>query len=324
MRHVLVVGGAGFIGSHTCKALAIAGIEPVVYDNLSRGRRSAVKWGPLVVGDILDGDALRAALFTYRPEAVIHFAAFAYVGEFIDDPARYYRNNVVGTITLLNAMRLADVNRLVFSSTCATYGIPDIPSIMESTPQHPINPYGRSKLMCEQAIEDHHRAYGLSFATLRYFNACGLDPAGELGVWHDPETRLIPRALMAAAGRIPQLDIFGDDYPTPDGTCIRDYIHVTDLAEGHVRALARLADAPISLYLNLVMGVGLSVRQVLDGISDQIGHDVPHAIRARRPGDPPVLVADSSLAQRELGFETEYSNIGTIIQTSWPFFRDRP
>lgn len=325
MRRILVVGGAGYIGSHVCKALAAIGLEPIVFDNLSRGRRKAVKWGPLLVGDVLDRDSLDEAFAEWRPEAVIHFAGLAYVSESTEQPARYYLNNTAGTLVLLDAMRSANVTRLVFSSTCAVYGIPSITPISEGVEPQPISPYGRSKLMAEQMIEDHYRAYGISAACLRYFNACGLDKSGELGVWHEPETRLIPRALMAAAGRISALDVFGDDYATPDGTCIRDYIHVTDLAEGHVRAVQRLLGAkdPELLRLNLGSGAGLSVRQVLDSIEELTGRRVPYSVRKRREGDPPELVADPTMAAAVLGFRTSQSDIGSIILSSWPFFRDR-
>jgi UDP-arabinose 4-epimerase len=316
MKRVLVVGGAGYIGSHTSKALAEAGWQPIVFDNLGQGHRSNVKWGPLVVGDILDRLALNDALEQYRPDAVVHFAALAYVAESVTNPASYYRNNVVGTLELLDAMKDAGVRRLIFSSSCATYGVPKTVPISEDTPRRPINPYGRSKLMIEEILADYGNAYGLSYVALRYFNACGADPAGELSERHDPETHLIPRALMAAAGRISALDVFGDDYPTPDGTCIRDYIHVSDLARGHVQALRFLEANPGIHTFNLGTGVGLSIRQVLSGIERNLGRPVPVIMRPRRPGDPPSLVADPTAARKALGFEPVLSDIDTIVRTA--------
>lgn len=236
-RVVLVTGGAGFIGSHTCKRLDEAGFLPVVYDNLSTGHRTNVRWGPLVEGGLEDTDRIVEAIRTFKPECLIHFAASAYVGESVEDPGKYYRNNVAGSVSLLEACRQAGLARVVFSSTCATYGVPPRLPITEDTIQLPVNPYGRTKLMIELMLGDYARAYGFRSVALRYFNAAGADPDGQLTERHDPETHLIPRALMAAAGRLDRLDVFGDDYDTPDGTCIRDYIHVMDLAEAHVAAV---------------------------------------------------------------------------------------
>jgi UDP-arabinose 4-epimerase len=320
MKRILVVGGAGYIGSHTCKRLAQAGFTPVTYDSLVTGHRHAVKWGPLVVGDILDAASLDEAFRTHRPDAVMHFAAFAYVGESVTDPAKYYLNNVAGTLSLLEAMRRAGVKSIVFSSTCATYGVPAELPITEDCPQAPINPYGRTKLMIEHVLADYAGAYGLAYAALRYFNACGADPDGEIGEWHDPETHLVPRALMAAAGTIPHLEIFGDDYPTPDGTCIRDYIHVSDLAEAHVLALSYIETHKSSIAVNLGTGSGLSIMEVLDGINRAIGRKVPTVLKPRRPGDPPSLYADAQKAGRQLGFKPRHSDIETIVRTAWPFF----
>jgi UDP-arabinose 4-epimerase len=318
---VLVTGGAGYIGSHTCKALARHGMEPIAYDNLVYGHRRAVKWGTLVIGDIRDQPLLEETFQRYRPEAVIHFAAHAYVGESVGEPGKYYANNVAGTLSLLDAMRSSGVGIIVFSSTCATYGTPLSLPISEDSQQRPINPYGRSKLMVENILEDYGRAYGLRYAILRYFNACGADHEGEIGEWHNPETHLIPRALMAAAGTIPLLEIFGDDYPTPDGTCIRDYIHVTDLADGHIKALEHLRASGQNVISNLGVGRGLSIREILDAVARVCRCSVPFAVRPRRAGDPPMLYADPSRAQGILGFTAKHSDIETIIKTAWPHFR---
>ncbi|MGY2050228.1 UDP-glucose 4-epimerase GalE [Methylobacterium sp. JK268] len=318
---VLVTGGAGYIGSHTCKQLALNGYECIAYDNLSSGHRHNVKWGPLIVGDIRDSEQLAETLRRYDPRAVIHFAALAYVGESVVEPARYYRNNVTGTLTLLSEMMRAGIDTIVFSSTCATYGVPATLPIVETTPQCPINPYGASKLMVERVLEDFGRAYGLRFAALRYFNACGADLEGDLAEEHDPETHLIPRCLMAAAGRIPEVEIFGDDWPTPDGTCVRDYIHVADLARGHVAALEGLKSRHRALKLNLGTGRGTSIREILDGIKRVTNRDVPHVVRGRRAGDPPALLADVSRAREAIGFAAENSDLDTILSSAWRHFQ---
>ncbi len=313
---VLVTGGAGYIGSHTCKQLSLAGIEPIVYDNLSRGHRRNVKWGPLVVGDILDPEALDQAFEKYKPDACIHFAAYAYVGESIEVPDVYYRNNVGGTLSLITAMHRAGVDRLVFSSSCATYGVPEHIPITEDTDQKPINPYGASKLMSERMIDDVSKSFDIAYACLRYFNACGADIDGDLQEDHEPETHLIPRCLMAAAGLIAHVDIFGNDYATPDGTCIRDYIHVADLAEGHVLALQDIMKERRSFTLNLGTGKGYSIREILDEIHQTIGIAVPYKMRERRMGDPPVLVADCKLASEMIAFKASRSDLQTIIRTA--------
>ena len=317
---ILVTGGAGYIGSHTAKLLCSEGIEPVVYDNLTTGNRSAVRWGPFVEGDILDGARLIDVVEQYQPVAVIHFAASAYVGESVIDPAKYYRNNVRGTLSLLDVCRQTGVDKMIFSSSCATYGVPDVLPIDEATPQVPINPYGKTKLMAEHMLADYAAAFGLNYVSLRYFNACGADPEGDLGEWHDPETHLIPRALMAAAGTISHLEIFGEDYDTPDGTCVRDYIHVTDLARAHVLAYRHLAKGGENLALNLGTGRGFSIREVLRAIGEVTGHDVPIVTRRRRCGDPPALYADAGLAYQTLGFLPRYSDLETIVRTAAPFF----
>ncbi len=316
MKDVLVTGAAGFIGAHACKALAAAGYRPVAFDNLVFGHREAVKWGPLEVGDIGDRAALDRVFDRYRPVAVMHFAAFAYVGESIADPGLYYRNNVMGTLHLLEAMRDHAVDKLVFSSSCATYGVPSELPIREDMPQEPINPYGQTKLVSERMIGDFGRAYGLRAVMLRYFNACGADPDGEIGECHDPETHLIPLALDAASGN-GALTLFGDDYPTPDGTCIRDYVHVTDLAEAHVAALGALLDGGETSALNLGTGTGVSNREVLEAIGRVTGRPVSHRIGPRRPGDPPVLVADPALAKEKLGWTARLSDLDTIVETAW-------
>ncbi|WP_173935220.1 UDP-glucose 4-epimerase GalE [Chelativorans sp. Marseille-P2723] len=317
---VLVTGGAGYIGSHTAKLLAHQGVEPVVFDNLVTGNRRAVRWGEFVHGDILDTLHLTRVLKQHKPEAVIHFAASAYVGESVEDPAKYYRNNVAGTLSLLDACLQAGVDKVIFSSSCATYGVPaDLP-IRETTPQNPINPYGRTKLIAENMLSDYSGAYGLRYVALRYFNACGADPDGELGEWHDPETHLIPRALLAAAGKAPPLAVFGNDYETTDGTCIRDYIHVSDLARAHVLALNHLSAGGASLAINLGTGRGTSIGEILEAIAQVTGREVPVEMHSRRAGDPPVLFADPTFARKTLDFEPRYSDIATIIRTAAPFF----
>ena len=317
---VLVTGGAGFIGSHTCKLLAAAGVEPIVYDNLVTGHRGAVRWGPLVKGDIQDTDLLVRTLAEYKPHAVIHFAASAYVGESVEDPAKYYLNNVAGSLSLLEACRRVQVMKIVFSSTCATYGTPANLPIRETTPQNPISPYGRSKLMVEQILEDYDSAYGLRYVSLRYFNACGADPEGELREDHEPETHLIPRALLCASGKLDRLALFGDDHETVDGTCVRDYIHVTDLARAHVQAVQYLIDGKESLAVNLGSGQGTSIREVLEAIGRLTARPVPTVVAPKRPGDPPILIADSTLASKRLGFVAQLSDIDTIIRTAAPTF----
>jgi UDP-arabinose 4-epimerase len=317
---VLVTGGAGYIGSHTAKLLHANGIEPIVFDNLSTGNRSSVRWGEFVHGDILDTSGLARILTQFKPDAVLHFAASAYVGESVVDPGKYYRNNVIGTLSLVDACRQASVDKLIFSSSCATYGIPDSLPITEATPQQPINPYGRTKLVAEQIVKDYAAAYLLKYVALRYFNACGADPEGELGEWHDPETHLIPRALLAAGGKIPHLAVYGDDYATEDGTCIRDYIHVTDLARAHVLALEHLINGGQNLCVNLGTGRGSSIGEILQTINCITKAEVPVEWHPRRAGDPPALYADPTFARSVLGFSAEYSDLETIIRTAAPFF----
>ena len=317
MTNVLVTGGAGYIGSHTCKALSRAGFTPVTYDNLVYGHEWAVKWGALETGDVLDTSRLSHVIATYNPVAVIHFAAFAYVGESVENPAKYYRNNVVGTLSLLEAMNNNGVDKIVFSSTCATYGIPEKVPIAEDTPQRPINPYGSSKLMIEQILADYGDAYGLKSVSLRYFNAAGADPEGELGENHDPETHLIPLVLDTAAGRRPNITVYGDDYDTPDGTCIRDYIHVSDLAEAHVCAMIGLGERKLERAYNLGTGSGYSVMEVIDAGRRLTNRNFMVLKGARRPGDPASLVADTSRANRDLGWLPKYTKIDDMIETAW-------
>lgn len=323
MSSVLVTGGAGYVGSHACKALAAAGYRPIVYDDLSTGRPDLVKWGPLEEGTLLDAERLADVLARHRPIAVLHFAARSLVGESVRDPAAVYRANVGATLTLLDAMRRFGIEVLVFSSTCATYGLPKGVPITEDEPQAPINPYGWSKLMVERMLADHGAAYGLQWAALRYFNAAGADPDGETGEDHRPETHLIPRALLAAAGEVPALDLFGTDWPTPDGTCIRDYVHVSDLAQWHVSALEHLLVGKGSLALNLGSGQGWSVREVLRAVENVTGRAVPVRAATRRAGDPAVLVADPSRARAVLGAQSRYTDIETIVDTAWRFLARR-
>ncbi len=316
MSTVLVTGGAGYIGAQTCKALASAGYRPVVYDNLVSGQRAAVRWGPFIHGDVTDRASLDAAVRAHRPQAAIHFAAHAYVGESIADPGKYYRNNLAGTLTLLEALRDGGVSKIVLSSTCAVYGEPAQLPITESTPTRPINPYGASKLMVEHMLADFERAHGLQWLALRYFNAAGDDFDCEIGEDHDPETRLVPLALEAASGGKP-LTLFGTDYPTPDGTCIRDYIHVVDLADAHLRALAALDNGIASQPLNLGAGRGASVRDIIATVEGVTGRSVQLRLGARRPGDPPELIADAQRARECLGWVPRYSDPLRIVESAW-------
>ena len=313
---ILIVGGAGYIGSHTAKRLAQAGLEPVVFDNLVYGHKWAVKWGPLIEGDLADRAHIRRVLDEHRVTAVVHFAAYAYVGESVTDPRKYYRNNVAGTLNLLDAMVDAKVRDIVFSSTCATYGDPVRVPIDEKHPQSPVNPYGETKLAIERALHWYQGAYPLRFAALRYFNAAGADPDGEVGEDHDPETHLIPLALEAALGG-KALQIFGTDYPTPDGTAVRDYIHVQDLADAHVAALAKLRAGAPKLFVNLGTGRGHSVREVIAAVEKVSGRKVPARETDRRAGDPPALVADPQLAAAVLDWKARIPDIETIVDHAW-------
>jgi UDP-glucose 4-epimerase len=317
---ILVTGGAGYIGSHCCRALAAAGYQPVVYDNFSTGHRSFVT-GSLVVGDILDRAALASAFAQHDIAAVMHFAASSLVGESVADPQKYYTNNVAGTLSLLDAMRTAGCDRLVFSSTGAVYGNADSKALPESYPCAPINPYGASKWMIERIIADYRSAYGLGAFSLRYFNASGADAAGGIGELRDNETHLIPRAMMALQGHVADFAVFGDDYDTPDGTAIRDYIHVTDLAAAHVLALELLMQGHRGGTFNLGTGAGFSVREILRAIAAETGRDVPHVVKPRRAGDPTYLVADPAAARETLKFRPAHSDLATIIKTAWAWHR---
>jgi UDP-arabinose 4-epimerase len=314
---VLVTGGAGYIGAHTCKALAQAGYLPVTYDNLSEGHRDFVRWGPFVEGDI--GDTVRVAETCRANEiiATIHFAAHALVGESMLDPAKYFRNNVAATIYFLDGLRSAGVGAIVFSSSCAVYGAPKEQPINEETPTNPINPYGASKLMVERILADCGQAYGLHWAALRYFNACGADREGQIGELRKQETHLIPRAMMWLQGHLDDFRVFGTDYPTPDGTAIRDYIHVCDLADAHVLTLEKLLSDQASGIFNLGTGSGHSVKQVLAEIARITRLNMPPIAGERRPGDPPTLLADPARARNDLGFGPSASDLETIIKTAW-------
>jgi UDP-glucose-4-epimerase GalE len=322
-RSVLVTGGAGYIGSHAAKALQRAGYRVVVYDNLVAGHRGAVQYGELVIGDITDGTALRAAMAQHEISAVMHFAAFLDVGESVRQPVKYYRNNVVGAVTVLEAMAAAAIDSFVFSSTCATYGEPMETPIVETHPQNPINSYGESKLAIERALPHFERAYGIHSIALRYFNASGADPDGEIGEDHSPEIHVIPRAIEAATGG-PGLTVFGDDYPTPDGTCLRDYIHVSDLAEAHVKALETIAETNKSGAYNLGTGHPHSVREVIETVSRVTGREVPWTLGPRRPGDPAVLYASAQKAHAELHWTPKYPELETIVRTAWDWHRTHP
>jgi UDP-arabinose 4-epimerase len=317
---VLVTGGAGFIGSQACRVLAEDGWSPVAFDNLSTGHADALGGLPLVRGDVRDAGAVAAALRAHGASAIMHFAAKAYVGESVERPADYWDNNLGGMIGLLQGAREAGVDRIVFSSTCATYGTPERLPIREADPQRPINPYGRTKLACEQMLRDFGAAYGMRHVALRYFNAAGADPWGRMGERHEPETHLIPLALLAASGRGGPLKVFGADYDTRDGTCIRDYIHVHDLARAHALALRHLEEGGESLALNLGSGQGTTVREIVRTIEAMTGRPLPLREEARRPGDPAELTADPSRAADVLGFRTAMSDIGTILRHAAPWF----
>ncbi len=320
---VLVVGGAGYIGSHALRVLARAGHQVWAYDNLSEGHRAAVPPGLLIEGDLHDGTLLEKVLREHAIEAVMHFAACALVGESMVDPAKYYHNNIVGTLSLLEAMRRAGVNRIVFSSTTATYGAAVTIPITEDEPQRPINPYGYSKMVAEQALQEYARAYGFATAALRYFNAAGASLEGGIGEAHTPESHLIPNILKVALGQAERVLIHGIDYPTADGTCVRDYVHVDDLADAHLRALQALVPG-VALQLNLGSGTGYSVRQVVDACRAVTGKPIEAVSGPRRPGDPPILVADSSRARAQLGWSASRSDLHTIVASAWQWHLSHP
>jgi UDP-arabinose 4-epimerase len=322
-KAVLVTGGAGYIGSHTCKMLAQQGYLPVVFDNFSSGHEWAAKWGPIERGDVLDRSALDRAIQKYQPSACLHFAAFAYVGESVADPGKYYRNNVVGSLTLLEALKDHGVVNFVLSSTCATYGVPTGLPIDEAMPQAPINPYGASKLMVERILADFHAAHGLRSVALRYFNAAGADPDVQIGEDHDPETHIVPLVLDAAVGDRDTITVFGTDYETPDGTCIRDYIHVTDLANAHVLALKALEQGLGHRAFNLGNGQGYSVREVIASVERVTGRRVPVKLGDRRPGDPARLISNSARAAKELQWSPRFVDLDEIIATAWAWHQRR-
>jgi UDP-arabinose 4-epimerase len=314
---ILIAGGAGYIGAHCSKAVAEAGFVPICYDNLTTGHRSFVQWGPLVVGDIGDSDQVASIIRQHDVQAVMHFAASSAVGESVADPQKYYLNNVAGTLGLLQGMREAGCNRLVFSSTGAVYGNASRDPIPETAAGPTVNPYGRSKYMIEQILADFRAAYGFASTALRYFNACGADASGTIGEWRDPETHLIPRALMALQGHVGDFAIFGTDYDTADGTAVRDYIHVDDLATAHIAAIERLLQGDPGGVFNLGTGTGYSVQQIVNAIHRETGRAVPLVIRERRAGDPAILVADPARAEQQLGFKARRSDLGAIIRSAW-------
>ena len=315
---ILIVGGAGYIGSHMNKLLTANGYRTVVFDNLVYGSREFVKWGEFVLGDLADRDQIRLCFRKYPIDTVMHFSAFACVGESVNDPARYYLNNVANTLNLMEVMREdGGVRDFIFSSSCATYGIPGQVPITEDHPQRPVNPYGRSKLMIEQILKDYNRAYGMRHVNLRYFNAAGADPEGDIGERHDPETHLIPLTVYAALGINENVRIFGTDYSTRDGTCIRDYIHVMDLADAHVKAMEYLKAGGESDSFNLGNGSGYSVREIIETVRSISGRDFKVIEAERRQGDPPVLVGSSGKAAKVLGWKPRYADIETIVETAY-------
>ncbi len=316
-KTVFVTGGAGYVGSHCCKAFANAGWNVVVFDNLSRGWREMVRWGDLIEGDILDLESLKAAMARVKPDAVAHFAAFAYVGESVEEPGMYYRNNSLGTLNILDAMRANNVKNIVFSSTCATYGVPVRTPIDEEHPQSPINPYGWSKFIVEKMLADYSVAHDLRYAALRYFNAAGADPDGTIGERHEPETHVIPLAIRGALKDDYTFTIFGNDFDTRDGTGLRDYIHVADLADAHCRALEYLLKGGASDVFNLGTGNGTTVEEIAAAVEYVSGKKLPRKIGPRRAGDPPALVASAEKALRILGWKPQHSDIKNIIASAW-------
>lgn len=324
MKNCIVTGGAGYVGSHCCKELARAGYQPVAVDNLCRGHAELVKWGPLHEIDVLDGDSLDCIFDQYQPIAVFHFAGLAFVGESVERPDIYYGNNTAGTLSVLNAMIRNSCTNMIFSSTAATYGLPQYLPIDENHPKNPINPYGWSKLFVEQIMRDYENSYGIKHAALRFFNACGADKECETGELHDPETHLIPSVIQAALGIRDNIKIYGNDYDTPDGTAIRDYIHVSDLAIAHVKALERLLSSGESSCINIGTGNGYSVMEVIESVKRISGKNVSAIFEKRRAGDTPILIADSSKARTELNWRCLIPEIDNIVETAWNWHSKRP
>jgi len=324
MKNILIVGGAGYIGSYMCKYLAKNGYHPIVLDNLVYGHRQAVKWGPFIAGQMADTKLLDQIFKEHSIAAVMHFAAFCYVGESVEDPGKYYQNNVAATITLLEEMLKKNIKNFIFSSSCAVYGEPVEIPITEQHPYNPINPYGRSKLMVEQILQDFRAAYGLEYVALRYFNAAGADPEGEIGEEHNPETHLIPLVLKTALGQRETINIFGDDYATKDGTCIRDYIHIDDLAQAHLLALDRLLNGLPGGQYNLGNGDGYSVKEVIEVARNITSKQIPAKIVERRPGDPAVLIGSSEKAFKELGWKPQFADLNAIVETAWQWHKTNP
>ena len=318
---ILIAGGAGYIGSHANKLFNQRGFDTVVFDNLVYGHRSFVKWGDFVLGDLADREQLRLCFSKYPIEAVMHFCAFTYVGESVTDPAKYYRNNVINTVNLLDTMREFNVRYFIFSSTCATYGVPQFIPLTEEHPQSPINSYGWSKFMIERILKDYDSAYGIKHVNLRYFNAAGADPDADVGEKHDPETHLIPLILDVAAGKKADVKIYGTDYETADGTCIRDYIHVTDLSDAHILALNYLRNGGPSDSFNLGNGSGFSVRDVIKTVEEVTGHAIPCVEVARRAGDPPVLIGSAKKAREVLKWSPQFADLKTIVETAWKWYK---
>ncbi len=314
---ILVCGGAGYIGSHVNKQLNREGYETVVFDNLIYGHREAVKWGSFVEGDLASENDIEAVFSSHKIDAVFHFAAYAYVGESVTEPEKYYYNNVVNTLNLLKVMKRHGCNKLIFSSTCATYGEPEKVPITEDMPQNPINPYGMTKLTVERILKDYQKAYGMQFAVLRYFNAAGADPDGEIGESHDPETHIIPLVLDAASGKREEIKVFGTDYDTPDGSCVRDYIHVADLADVHIRALHYLEEGNPGDFFNLGSTIGTSVLEVVESVKRVTGREFQVTLSERRQGDPAKLVGSSDKARKVLGWEPKYGEIDVIVDHAW-------
>jgi UDP-glucose-4-epimerase GalE len=314
---VLVTGGAGYIGSHVCKALARQGYVPVTYDNLCSGNREAVLWGPFEEGDIRDRDRLRDVIQKYKPEAIMHFAALIQVGESVKEPALYYHNNVYGSYCLLEEARAAGIKYMVFSSTAAVYGLPETSPIPEDAPHAPINPYGQTKLAMEKMIQDYSRAYDLKYATLRYFNVAGADPENETGTAYKVDSHIIPMLMRVASGLQPQIKLFGEDYPTPDGTAVRDYIHVTDLAEAHILSLKHIMGGKDSITINVGTNKGYSVAEIIEAARKITGKNIPVEKCERRAGDPPTLVSDATRARKLINWTPRYSDLETIVETAW-------